>query len=1052
MKTHQLPRLPFWWRASTLATAVGTACALLPAPAQGAVPTIFTWATAVAGNWSDSLMWTNDQATVAAPLAPGQAGYVLSFTAAGTYTATNDRNAGFLLNRLNLGGSSVTLAGNALAFTANGTTLPQINQNSTSGVTISSPVSLAANLTVGGSGNGGLTLSGVLSGTSSLTKTSSGGLMLSGVNTNSGGIIVNAGSLGVGGGANTHFGTGPVTMNPGTFLDLNGNGNLTNAFTFSGATIANGNSFVAAINGTIKLAATSTFDLTSTGQMGLGGVISGPGGVTKKGTSGGALQITGVNSFTGPLTVLAGVVQVASINRVSGGSATSNLGAPLTVADGTLALGSSNTSGGLVYAGAGETTDRILKLAGATGGASLTLSGPTGGLLKFTSDVIIPGAAGQDNRKTITLTGAGTGAYGSIPGSGEISGSIGDSLLGTTGQLATSVTKAGTNKWTLAGSNTYSGTTKVQAGTLVCTRADSLGTGALDITSGAKVELNYIGTRQISALTFNVGASLAGGSYGSSTSVATNKNDTYFSGPGTVTVGAIATPTTTTLARSSGSSPSNGGTAVTFTATVAGSAPTGAVMFHDGMTLIGTGILNGSYQSSFTTSFLAGGAHVITALYVGAVGNPPSSGALSHTVTETRPVTTTTLALTGGTNSSLYNSAVTFTATVVGSAPTGTVTFYSGTAVLGTATLTGSAQASLTTNGLAVGWRAVTASYVGDAANAPSATATTLFQTVDPPATSGKLKVFILAGQSNMVAYGSVENGRDPNNLYGPAIAGGLGSLRNMLNENPKKYGYLADPANPTAGGNPGWLTRSDVWVTYWGESNGENRRGILDANFGAGGGQGYTGPEYGFGLVTGSQLSEQVLIIKYAFGGKSLIADFRPPSSGGTVGPYYTGMVARTRQVLANLATYFPAYNGQGYEIAGFGWHQGWNDIGEATDVYETNLTNLIKDVRTEFGVPNMPVAIGNTGMANGAGGNVLVAQLNVGNPALHPEFAGTVTTVDTRPFDYGELMGVNNQGYHWYFNGESYFNIGESMGQAMMRMLPAATTPVGTGLQGEY
>ena len=89
---------------------------------------------------------------------------------------------------------------------------------------------------------------------------------------------------------------------------------------------------------------------------------------------------------------------------------------------------------------------------------------------------------------------------------------------------------------------------------------------------------------------------------------------------------------------------------------------------------------------------------------------------------------------------------------------------------------------------------------------------------------------------------------------------------------------------------------------------------------------------------------------------------------------------------------------------------------------------------------------------MANGAGGNVLVAQLNVGNPALHPEFAGTVTTVDTRPFDYGELMGVNNQGYHWYFNGESYFNIGESMGQAMMRMLPAATTPVGTGLQGEY
>ena len=47
-------------------------------------------------------------------------------------------------------------------------------------------------------------------------------------------------------------------------------------------------------------------------------------------------------------------------------------------------------------------------------------------------------------------------------------------------------------------------------------------------------------------------------------------------------------------------------------------------------------------------------------------------------------------------------------------------------------------------------------------------------------------------------------------------------------------------------------------------------------------------------------------------------------------------------------------------------------------------------------------------------------------------------MTTVDTRPFDYGELMGVNEQGFHWYFNGESYFHIGESMGQAMMDMLP--------------
>jgi alpha-galactosidase len=302
-----------------------------------------------------------------------------------------------------------------------------------------------------------------------------------------------------------------------------------------------------------------------------------------------------------------------------------------------------------------------------------------------------------------------------------------------------------------------------------------------------------------------------------------------------------------------------------------------------------------------------------------------------------------------------------------------------------------------------------------------------------------KLKVFILAGQSNMQGKGRVETGRDPDNPSITGFPGGLGSLRNMLNRNPAGYGYLADPANPIPGGSPGWITRSDVGVTYWSDpGTGENRRGNLDADFGDTGGQGRIGPEYAFGLHVGSQLADDVLLIKYAFGGKSLKVDFRPPSSGGTVGPYYTGMVATVNQVLANLSTYHPAYSGGGYEIAGFGWHQGWNDIGQTTAEYESNLTNLINDLRTQFGLPGLPVVIGNTGMANGSGGNVLVAQMNVGNPAPHPGFAGTVTTVDTRPFDFGTLLGGSDEGYHWNWNAESYFNIGESMGKAMMAMRP--------------
>lgn len=1010
---------------------------------EAVLPDIFTWATAGSGNWSDAAKWTNEAVPtiVVAPQAGGRATYTFNFNIAGTYTATHNLNAGFLLNRLNFGGAATLAGTNSLALTNNGATLPQINQNSASGVTISTPVSLAANVTLGGTGSGNVTISGGISSTGSLTKNNSGTLTLSGASTYSGGTTITAGSVSLGSTGNTLLGTGPVTVNSPATLNLNGNNNLTNAFTLSGATVVNGNSFSANLNGPVTLAATSTFDLGTTGNMSIGGNVSGTGGLTKKGTGAGPLILTGANTFTGPVAVQAGTLSVASLNRVSGGTATSNLGAPI---DGTISLSSTTTAGTLLYTGAGETTDRVIKLAGTTGGATLTQGGTssgittprgTSGLLKFTGDVSIPGSGSGDNRKTLTLTHAESSSTGTSPGRGEISGRIGDSLLGFTNQVATSITKAGSGIWTLSGSNTYSGATKVQAGTFVLTRSDALGGGSLDISTGAKVQLDYIGTRQISALTFNAGAARPNGTYGSSSSIATNKDDTRFSGLGTVTVGAISSPTTTTLARTAGTEPSNGGVAVTFTATVAGSAPTGSVRFYDGLTLIGTGTLNGSYQANLTTTTLGGGTHAITAQYVGT--SPSTSAALTQTVVETRPATATTL--TSGANPSNNGVAVTFTATVSAGA-TGSVAFSNGTATLGTAALNGSAKAVLTTTALAVGWNAMTARYSGDATHAPSATAATLFQTVNPPAGNGKLKVYILAGQSNMQGKGRVETGRDPNNVATTGFTGGLGSLRNMLNKNPAKYGYLADPAHPIAGGSPGWITRSDVGFSYWSDpGTGENRRGNLDADFGDTGGQGRIGPEYAFGLQVGSQLGDQVLLIKYAFGGKSLIADFRPPSSGAPVGPYYTGMIARVNQVLANLATYYPAYTGGGYEIAGFGWHQGWNDMGEATSVYETNLVNLIKDLRTDLGVPNLPVSIGNTGMANSACGTILQAQLNVGNPTLHPEFAGTVTTVDTRPFDFGVLLGGSDEGYHWNWNAESYFNIGESMGKAMMAMRPA-------------
>jgi autotransporter-associated beta strand protein len=932
------------------------------------------------------------------------------------------------------------------------------NQAAGGTITIASGM-LPASTTVSAA-SGTYTFTGSLSGTGALIKSNGGTLYLADANTYTGGTVINAGVVSCAlsnpsplGGA----GSVNVTVQSGAVLTLNRN-QITGSLTLNGGKIVTGNGWGDdAWIGPIVLSSTSTVDVGSTdGAFGMNGVISGPGGLIKQGGSVRPMTFSSENTFTGALRVESGGISAASFNRVFGGTATSNLGAPTTVLNGTISLGAAGSTGTLVYSGSGETTDRVIKLAGTTGGGILSQGG-TGsfstatrgqnGLLRLTSDISTPGIAGQDNRKTLTLYNQGS-TYDASAGRGELSGSIGDSVLGNANQLATSVTKSGLGSWTLSGVNGYTGNTRIQAGTLLISRPSALGGGPLDISTDAKLQLDYIGTRQISALTFNSGAAQLNGTYGSSASFAINKDDVHFSGLGTVTVGTVAGATATTLVRNVGNDPSNVRDALTFTATVSGAAPVGNVVFYDGITVIGTRALNGTFQATFTTSSLSAGAHIISASYVGSGGNASSSASLNQTVVETRTIATTILAVSSGNSPSAYGSSVTFNTSVTGNTPTGSASFYDGATLLGTTNLNGSGAVSLTVYNFTVGWHPITARYLGDATHLPSVSASAFFQTVNPPVGNGKLKVFILAGQSNMQGKGKVENGRDPNNYSNIEFPGGYGSLRNMLNREPNKYGYLADPLHPIAGGSPGWMTRSDVGVAYFSESNGLNRKGDLEPNFGDAGGQGRIGPEYGFGLVAGSQLGDKVLIIKYAFGGKSLAVDYRPPSSGGTVGPYYTGLISRVNEVLGNISSFYPAYTGGGYEVAGFAWHQGYNDrinTGYAAE-YESNLVNLIKDVRAAVGVPKLPVSIGNTGMdvyPNDAGAlTVIAAQAAVANPTKHPElFAGTVSTVETRPFNYGVQLGASSEGYHWYWNAESYFNIGESMGKAMMSMIDSAS-----------
>ncbi len=545
--------------------------------------------------------------------------------------------------------------------------------------------------------------------------------------------------------------------------------------------------------------------------------------------------------------------------------------------------------------------------------------------------------------------------------------------------------------------------------------------------------------------------------------------------------------TTTALARTTGAASSKFGDPVTFTATLAGTKPTGKVAFFDGDVPLGTVEANSAFKASITTHALAGGTHRLTARYVGDAKNAPSTSApLSQSVSDKRPSTTTTLTLAGGAKASKHGDPVTFTTTVAGAKPTGKVIFYDydgkivtpiglydgrygkvsvgSTAVppIGESSLNTSFQASLTISNLAWGRHSITARYVGDMTNAPSSSAGPRILDVKPRVGNGKLKVFIMSGQSNMEGAGKVDLGGDPKTgSREPNIIGGLGSLRAMVVNNPGRYDYLVDPANPVtyagrAGGEnlPGWVARRDVWISYWGGVGGnpfpnvatvERRNGPITVGFGGQNGmpEGYIGPEYGFGQIIGNAMADPVLIIKVSWGGRSLAGDFRLPSSGGTVGKSYKILVEKVHEVLKNLKKYCPNYQGQGYEIAGFGWHQGWNDRINAdyTAQYETNLTNLIKDLRAEFRAPKMRFVIGATGMGDAnldpTAVALIAAQTAVSDPARHPEFAGTVATVDTRPFDYGINSPSPPNGYHWNFNGESYFHIGENMGLAMMGLM---------------
>jgi hypothetical protein len=298
------------------------------------------------------------------------------------------------------------------------------------------------------------------------------------------------------------------------------------------------------------------------------------------------------------------------------------------------------------------------------------------------------------------------------------------------------------------------------------------------------------------------------------------------------------------------------------------------------------------------------------------------------------------------------------------------------------------------------------------------------------------VKVFILAGQSNMQGHSKISAGKE-------------GDLDHAATQ--EQFAYLKN------GGD--WVERNDVWY-YHKDGKGEVTKSNLKPGLGANGG---VGPELGFGHILGDHYDEQVLLIKCAWGGQAIGLTFRPPSSGlpdyldekfekakkkqpdltidefkERFGTRYRQVLTEVEEVLSHLEKEFPAYKGQGYEIAGFLWHQGWNDgcDKQFTQEYEANMTHFIADMRKDLGNKNLPFVIATSGMggpdakgvAGGLGKNIEPAQIAAAEKYEH------CTAVPTRHFQKNK---TGRQVSHWYNSAESYTLVGDASGQAMVELL---------------
>jgi hypothetical protein len=298
---------------------------------------------------------------------------------------------------------------------------------------------------------------------------------------------------------------------------------------------------------------------------------------------------------------------------------------------------------------------------------------------------------------------------------------------------------------------------------------------------------------------------------------------------------------------------------------------------------------------------------------------------------------------------------------------------------------------------------------------------------------SKPVQVYILMGQSNMIGSGK------------PSVLQGIAA---------EKYPYLVDDAGA-------WTVRKDVrnvFVMCSGNSPAKDYKNewmTISGNI---------GPEMGIGHYVGHVTDAPVLILKSCIGNRSLGWDLLPPGSepyehGGKMQPGYRGTpedpkgngepvegkwyagcqydgdVAAAQAVLANLDKYYPG--AKEYEVAGFFWWQGDKDMRNAAhyEKYEQNLIQLIKALRKEFKAPNarfVTASLGQTKKGSTGGDGKILDAMEAVSKSSDPELKGKVGFVYSHPLSKG-----GSSSGHYGGNPETYMNVGEAMGKAMVELL---------------